>query len=261
VENWLSCDLTDPDAAKASLRLLNPDIVVHLAGLAFVAEDDVQSFYRVNVLGTINLLQALFEQRKKPARILIASSANVYGNAGHDSITEEICPAPVNHYGASKLAMEHMVRTWFNRLPIVITRPFNYTGPGQDERFVIPKIIAHYQRRAASISLGDTHVERDFTDIEDVIDAYIRLLESDVHSEIVNICSGRAISVDEVISEMNRIAGYAIEVRYQPELMRASEIKRLVGSSEKLRRLSGFSPCRPFRETLHKMYNAAPSPR
>ena len=69
-------------------------------------------------------------------------------------LTEDTCPAPYNHYAASKLAMEHMVRTWFDRLPIIVTRPFNYTGPGQDDRFVVPKIVGHYRRRAARISWG-----------------------------------------------------------------------------------------------------------
>lgn len=259
VEDWLTCDLTDPEAVRTSFRLLNPEIVVHLAALAFVAQDDVQAFYKVNVMGTLNLLQALCEQDARPSRVLIASSANVYGDVDDDPITEEICPRPVNHYAASKLAMEHMVRTWFARLPIIITRPFNYTGPGQNERFVIPKIVEYYRRRAPSIPLGDTHVERDFMDVEDVIEAYMRLLESDIHSEIVNVCAGRAISVDEVISYMNHIARYTIEVHHQPDLMRSSEIKRLVGSSEKLRRLTGFAACRPFQETLRRMYDLASS--
>ena len=126
-------------------RRIAPDVVVHLAALAFVAEDNPEDFYRVNVLGTVNLLEALADDLH-PVRILIASSANVYGNTSGGAKRRLSCPAPVNHYAASKLAMEHMVRTWFDRLPIVMTRPFNYTGPGQDERFVVPKIVAHYKR-------------------------------------------------------------------------------------------------------------------
>ena len=152
--------------------------------------------------------------------------------------------------------MEHMVRTWFDRLPIVVTRPFNYTGPGQDERFVVPKIVSHYKRRAASIRLGDTRVERDFSDVEDLVEAYMRLLESDVRSEVVNICSGKPTSVAAIVAEMNAIAGYEIKVELEPTLVRNNDISRLAGSNKKLLRLIGFAPGIPIRETLVRMYHS-----
>jgi GDP-6-deoxy-D-talose 4-dehydrogenase len=253
---WVACDLTDKAGTKKSLRGITPDVVVHLAALAFVGEGNPEDFYRVNVVGTLNLLEALAAADRSPSRILIASSANVYGNISGRELDEDICPAPVNHYAASKLAMEHMVRTWFDRLPIVVTRPFNYTGPGQDEKFVVPKIVDHYKRRAASIQLGDTTVERDFSDVEDVVEAYMRLLESDVRSEVVNICSGKAVSVAAIVQEMNSIAGYHIEVELQQDLIRTNDIHRLVGSNRKLQDLIGFAPSRPIKETLRRMYGA-----
>ena len=255
-DDWIPCDLTDKSATKDSLRRIAPDVVVHLAALAFVGEGNSESFYRVNVVGTTNLLEALAAAERTPSRILIASSANIYGNTSGRELAEDICPAPVNHYAASKLAMEHMVRTWFDRLPIVVTRPFNYTGPGQDERFVVPKIVNHYKRRAASIRLGDTRVERDFSDVEDLVEAYMRLLESNVRSEVVNICSGKTISVAAIVAEMNNIAGYEIKVELEQALLRSNDISRLVGSNDKLRRLIGFAPSRPLRDTLQRMYHA-----
>jgi nucleoside-diphosphate-sugar epimerase len=150
--------------------------------------------------------------------------------------------------------MEHMVKTWFDRLPIVLTRPFNYTGPGQDDRFVVPKIVNHYKRRASSIKLGDTAVERDFSDVTDVVEAYMRLLESDARFEVVNICSGKPISVAAIVAEMNKIAGYEINVEVQQDLLRKNDIKRLIGSNQKLRSLTGFAPSIPIRETLQRMY-------
>ena len=248
------CDLTDKADTKKSLRRIAPDVVVHLAALAFVGEGNPEDFYRVNVLGTLNLLEALAASDRVPSRILVASSANVYGNISGRELSEDICPAPVNHYAASKLAMEHMVRTWFDRLPIIVTRPFNYTGPGQDEKFVVPKIVNHYRRRANSIQLGDVRVERDFSDVEDVVEAYVRLLESDVRSEVVNICSGKSISVAAIIAEMNRIAGYEIKVELQQDLLRKNEINRLVGDNRKLKTLIGFAPATPIGETLRRMY-------
>jgi nucleoside-diphosphate-sugar epimerase len=252
--DWISCDLTDRAGTSNSLRGITPDVVVHLAAVAFVGEGNPENFYRVNVLGTLNLLEALAGADRIPSRILIASSANVYGNISDRELSEDICPAPVNHYAASKLAMEHMVRAWFDRLPIVLTRPFNYTGPGQDERFVVPKIVNHYKRRASSIRLGDTRVERDFSDVEDVVEAYMRLLESNVSSEIVNICSGRTISIASIIVQMNAIAGYPLEVATDPSLFRRNDLARLWGSNRKLQDLTGFAPKKPIQETLRRMY-------
>jgi nucleoside-diphosphate-sugar epimerase len=152
--------------------------------------------------------------------------------------------------------MEHMASTWFDRLPIVITRAFNYTGPGQSEQFLIPKIVAHFRRRARFVELGNVEVSRDFSDVEDVVAAYVLLLESGVRSEIVNVCSGRAIALREVLSTMSSLAGYEIGVRVNPDFVRENEIQRLAGDNTKLKRLINFAPSRPFLETLTRMYAA-----
>ncbi len=253
--DWMACDLTNKAETLDAVARIMPDVVVHLAALAFVPEDDPEEFYRVNVFGTLNLIEALAGNRQMPSRVLIASSANVYGNNSAE-LNETTCPAPTNHYAASKLAMEHMIRTWFDRLPIVITRPFNYTGPGQDERFVVPKIVAHYRRRETRIKLGDTSAQRDFSDVDDVVEAYMRLLESNARSEVVNICSGSTVSVASMIVAMNAIAGYAMEVEVDSSLFRRNDIARLVGSNRKLRELTGFAPGKPIQETLRRMYLA-----
>ena len=251
------CDLTNPAATESAVRDARPDAVVHLAALSFVRHDTPEEFYRVNVFGTLNLLQALSDLDRAPWRVLIASSGNVYGTPDIEVLDESVCPAPVNHYANSKLAMEHMVRSnWFNKLPIVITRPFNYTGPGQARHFVIPKIVQHFRDHATSIELGNLNVFRDFSDVEDVVAAYMALLQSDVHSEIVNICSGQGIALLDVIRIMNQLAGYEIDVRVNPELVRENEVPRLVGSSAKLRSLVKLPAPRPFAETLKRMYEA-----
>ena len=250
------CDLTDRAAVERTVADARPHVVVHLAAVSFVAHANAEDFYRVNVLGTLNLLQALAKLDQAPRRVIIASSANVYGTPEVDALDESLCPAPVNHYANSKLAMEHMVRTWFGQLPILITRPFNYTGSGQAEHFLIPKIVKHYRERAPYIELGNLQVSRDYSDVEDVIAAYLTLLESNVRSEVVNICSGRAIALLDVIAIMNEIAGYEIDVRVNPEFLRENEVPRLVGSSAKLRRLVELPPPRPFADTLRRMYES-----
>jgi len=254
VDQSLPCDLTDPAVVREAVLQVRPDYVVHLAALSFVAHGDAAAFYRVNVLGTLNLLEALAAQESPPRKVLVASSANVYGTPGIEVIDESVCPAPVNHYACSKLAMEHMVRTWFERLPIVITRPFNYTGPGQDERFLIPKIVGHFKRGAREIELGNLDVSRDFSDVSDVVAAYAALLESDTRSVTVNVCSGRATSLREIIAKMNDIAGYEIEVRVNPAFVRANEIPRLLGNNAVLEGLAGMTPQIEIDATLRSMF-------
>ena len=257
VEGPDPCDLTDRAATESAVQSARPDAVLHLAALSFVGHDDPEEFYRVNVFGTLNLLQALSALDRPPQRVLIASSGNVYGTPDIEVLDESVCPAPVNHYANSKLAMEHMVRAnWYNRMPIVITRPFNYTGPGQAKHFLIPKIVQHFRDHAAFIELGNLDVFRDFSDVDDVVAAYVALLESDVRSEIVNICSGQGIALLDVIRIMNQLAGYEIEVRVNPEFVRENEVPRLVGNNAKLRTLVRLPEPRPFSETLKRMYQA-----
>jgi nucleoside-diphosphate-sugar epimerase len=252
-DQWISCDLTDQAQVHAAVAPLAPEFVVHLAAVSFVDHERDEDFYRTNVIGTNNLLRALSEG-SKPRKILLASSANVYGRCAEQPFTENTCPAPVNHYAASKLAMEYLARNWFDSLPIVITRPFNYTGPGQSEKFVVPKLVAHFRSQETSVHLGNVTVERDFMDVDDLVEAYIRLLNSEVCSEVVNICTGNALSVSRIVEYLNQIAGYNIKVEIDVNLVRSTDIPKLVGSNDKLARLTGFTPRRSFFETLRRMY-------
>ncbi|MDR3482505.1 MAG: GDP-mannose 4,6-dehydratase [Burkholderiaceae bacterium] len=251
----VSLDIASLDACRRVIEQVRPDYLVHLAGVSFVEHAAAVEFYRVNVIGTLNLLQALADVELTPRQVLIASSANVYGNAA-GSLDESQPPQPVNHYAASKLAMEHLVKTWCERLPIVIARPFNYTGVGQDERFLAPKIVAHFKARAASIELGNLDIERDFSDVRMVARAYRRLLQTDCAGETFNICSGQPYSLRSIVETMEEIAGYRIAVRVNPAFVRASDVKSLVGSAEKLRARIGDLQLIPLRETLLWMYRA-----
>lgn len=250
----LACDLTDKAAVAAAVGQAQPDWVVHLAALAFVGHADQEAFYRVNLFGTLNLLEALGALERQPQRVLIASSANIYGTPGIEVIDESVCPAPVNHYACSKLAMEHMVATWYDRLPIVITRPFNYTGPGQDERFLIPKIVGHFARGERLIELGNLNVSRDFSDVRDLAQAYLGLLDSNHRSSPVNVCSGKATALRTIIEMMERIAGYSIEVRVNPAFVRANEIPTLRGSDVRLRKIVGDRALISLEQTLEDLY-------
>jgi GDP-6-deoxy-D-talose 4-dehydrogenase len=251
----LRANLLDRDAVRRAVHEAHADAVVHLAAVSFVAHGDVDAIYRVNVVGSRNLLEALADAPRKPRIVVLASSANVYGNAGVEPITEDTPPAPANDYAVSKLAMEWMAGLWADRLPIAIARPFNYTGAGQPEAFLVPKIVAHFRRGDRVIELGNTDVSRDFSDVRDVARAYAAIVAKAPAGRTFNICSGAAYSLGDVLAMLARMAGYEIQVRTNPAFVRANEVKRLVGSNARLRELTGFTPAIPLQETLGWMYS------
>ncbi|HIH0800584.1 TPA: GDP-mannose 4,6-dehydratase [Vibrio cholerae] len=256
-EGQVACDLTDKQAVKNCLVEVKPDYVIHLAALSFVGYADQRAFYDVNVFGALNILEMAKEIGISFKKVIFASSANIYGNPiAIEKIDESVAPAPVNHYAMSKLAMEHMAKLWFDDFPLLITRPFNYTGPGQAEQFLIPKIVSHFKKKAAEIELGNIDVYRDFSDVRDIAKAYVRLLESSARSEIVNLCSGNVSSLSSIISKMEDIAGYKITVKVNPAFVRDNEIKVLGGDNSKLVFLTGFKPTITIDQTLLDMYNA-----
>lgn len=252
----LKSDLTDRRAVLDEVASVGPGCVVHLAAISFVPHADVGEMYRVNVDGTRHLLEACAALAEPPRKLVLASSANVYGVPRGEPVDESAPAAPVNDYGRSKLAMEELARAFFDRLPIVLVRPFNYTGRGQAVHFVVPKLVEAFRARAAELDLGDTSVVRDFSDVRDVAEIYRRLLEAPVRGETVNICSGRAIALAEVIDTLAALSGHRPGVRRSAGLLRAAEIPRLVGSRARLERIVGPPPVRPFAETLQWMLRA-----
>jgi nucleoside-diphosphate-sugar epimerase len=160
--------------------------------------------YAANTVGTSSLLEAVARTLPEVRKVLPASSAHVYGDADADPIDENVPPMPVNHCACSKLAMEPIARTWVDRLPIVIARPFNYTGPGQTEGFLIPKLEAHYAGRRPVLEPGNIEVERDFSDVRMVADAYARLLGSDATGVVVTSARAPAAACGRPSSRCRR---------------------------------------------------------
>jgi len=249
-------DLCDREAVARVVDEVQPDVVAHLAGIAFVAHANVELMYRVNVVGTRNLLEALANGQHRPTSVLLASSANIYGNASVPVIDENVAPSPANDYAVSKLAMEYMARLWMDKLPITIARPFNYTGIGQAENFLLPKIVSHFRRNEKRIELGNLAIARDFSDVRMVARAYRRLLTVAPSGEAFNVCSGASHSLANLIDMMSEIAGYHIDVHVNPAFVRANDVLTLSGSNSKLTAVIGQLDPTPLSETLRWMYLA-----
>ena len=252
-----NADLTNPQAVQAQVDAATPDVVVHLAGISFVGHDKPSAFYDVNVIGTLNLLDALLKLPHRPKRILLASSANVYGNCEQSPISEMQAPAPINHYAMSKLAMEHLAMTYADRLPLFFVRPFNYTGPGQVESFVIPKIVSHFKRQATTIELGNLTVEREYNDVRMVTDAYLKLLDKAAAGEIYNICSGKTYTLHQVIDALVELTGHQMNVVVNPAFVRANELHRLCGDVSKLHKTIGTHDPIALQNTLRWMLESS----
>ena len=242
-------NLTDGVAVAAEVQGIEADALVHLAAISFVGHQNDRAFYDVNLFGTLNLLDAIAKAPGRWRRVLVASSANVYGNAPESPIRETQPPAPVNHYAMSKLAMELMVQARYSQLPLVITRPFNYTGPGQASEFVIPKLVDHFRRRAPRVTLGNLHVQREYNDVRFVCDAYLRLLRH-APSGTYNVCTGVTYDFNAVIGALQEISGHSIEVHVDPALVRANEVHRLCGDPTRLEAAVGALPTWRLHDTL-----------
>jgi nucleoside-diphosphate-sugar epimerase len=248
----LTANLTDKTAVSEEVRQAQPDAVVHLAAISFVGNAEEAGFYAVNVVGSMNLLHGLAGLSQPPVKVLVASSANIYGNCDASPIAEDQPPAPVNHYAASKLAMEHMTRTMADRLPIVITRPFNYTGVGQGDQFLIPKLVDHFARKADTIELGNLQVEREFNDVRMVCEDYLSLLAHGQAGGAYNICTGMTYTLQQVIDSLSKLTGHSIQVQVNPSFVRASEVHRLCGNPKKLQNLLAGKGIKRRPHTLDK---------
>ncbi|MDN7671618.1 GDP-mannose 4,6-dehydratase [Burkholderia oklahomensis] len=250
-------DLLDRGQVAEVVERERPDAVVHLAAIAFVAHDDASAIYQTNVVGTRNLLDALASSSHTPRSVLLASSANVYGNADREWIDESVPPAPANDYAVSKLSMEFVAKLWRERLPIVVVRPFNYTGVGQAVNFLLPKIVSHFRSRASVLELGNLDVIRDFSDVRTVVAAYEKLLDGAFAGETFNVCSGVGYSLQDVLAMAEELAGYRPEIRVNPNFVRANEVRKLIGNGTKLRDAIGELPAIPLRDTLKWMLESA----
>jgi nucleoside-diphosphate-sugar epimerase len=253
----LIVDLCDVDALTEALSRVRPGAVVHLAGIAATTYSDVGKIYSTNVVGTANLFVALSSAKIEPRIVIVASSAQVYATLNKDvPLTEDSPVAPETHYAVSKRTAEDIARIYASRFPVIVTRPFNYTGPGQSPSFLVPKIVQHCAAGKSEIRLGNLDIFRDFSDVGRVVEAYCRLVSDAIEPNTVNICSGRAIHLCDIPKIMADISGRSLKIVTDTSLLRSHEPRIIVGSPARLESLVGPLPNPEFRETLLHIYEA-----
>ncbi|MBT2338602.1 MULTISPECIES: GDP-mannose 4,6-dehydratase [Pseudomonas] len=244
-------DLTDSKTLEGLWPDI-PDAVIHLAGQTFVPEAfrDPARTLNINLLGTLNLLQAL-KARGFTGTFLYVSSGDVYGQVAESQlpITELQPAAPRNPYAVSKLSAELLSLQWgmSEGWPVLVARPFNHIGPGQKDSFVIASAARQVSRirqglQPARLQVGDIDVTRDFLDVADVLSAYLALLDKGAPGQVYNICSGREQSIRSLIEQLADIAQVDVQLIQDPARMRRAEQRRVCGSPAKLRQATGWTP-------------------
>ncbi len=251
------CDINDFSAIKRALEESRPDWLIHLAGISSVAEAEKNLIptYQVNTLGTLKLLIAV-HQLMLPCRILLISSADVYGRG--DKPHSETDPLqPLTAYARSKYLAEEIARLYYQTwdMDIVILRPFSHTGPGQADRFVFARVASHIvkveQGKAQPVlEMGDLQVRRDYTDVRDIVRAYISALENCPAGETYNVTSGKPVRLHDGVEILLRLSRVKIEIRQGVIEKRPYDIPFLSGNPEKFHRATGWTAQTPLEKTL-----------
>ena len=250
-------DVRSAEEVLAAIRSTVPGAVVHLAAISSVGDSwhRAAETWQVNTVGTVNLVEALVAAASD-ARLLLVSTAEVYGRADELPTTEAAPVLPLSPYAASKAAAElaagQVARS--AGLDVIVARAFQHEGPGRDERFA----LGSWTRQIAELELrggGELHVgalsaERDITDVRDVCRAYRLLLDRAVPAGTYNIASGRKVLLSEIVDLLVELATCPVTVELDPARLRPSELEVAWGDASKLAAATGWQPEIPLRQTL-----------
>ena len=259
-DHVIVCDLLEAGAVNGLIDAVRPDRIYHIAGIAEVGDTwgDPRPAYEVNILGQLNLLEAIVVGCPD-SRVLVVGSAAEYGVVREVDcpITEDHPLEPADPYAVSKAAQDLMARQYFlgRGTDIVRTRSFNHIGPGQSAGFLLGRVA----RKVAEVNggrgeplmeLGDLSARRDFTDVRDVVRAYQLLMDRGESGEAYNVCSGRAVPVIEIVETALALGEVEIELRIDSDRERPTDVPLVLGDNTKLRAATGWEPRISLEESI-----------
>jgi GDP-4-dehydro-6-deoxy-D-mannose reductase len=254
-----SVDVTDAQAVTSEVADARPEAIVHLAALSSAGESwsDPAETWRVNVLGTVNVLAAAGD-----ARVLVASTADVYGEAPEIPTPETAPIAPTSPYAASKAAAEIAAEQARRAgADVVVARAFQHEGPGRDERFAVgswtTQIARAEEAGGGTVRVGDLTGKRDITDVRDVCRAYALLLDPSVPAATYNVATGESVTMQHVLDVLVGLARCPLEVEPDPARLRPGSVRELRGDASRVRSATGWTPRIPLEQTLEDTLQAA----
>lgn len=264
-EHFVYLDLRQAESVRALLAEQRPDAIIHLAAQSHVptAYKDPWGTLENNIRGQLNLLEACVALELKP-RFLVIGSGEEYGRDAPEAmpLREEHPLRPENPYSVSKVAQDVLGYQYFISygIPVIRMRPFNHVGPGQSPRFVLPAFAQQVARIEAGLQepvlrVGNLSPARDFTDVRDVVRAYVLALLHGRPGEVYNVCSGTARTIQSLINRLLELARTPISVEIDPERYRPADVPTIFGSAEKLRQATGWEPEIPFEQTVQDVLN------
>jgi GDP-4-dehydro-6-deoxy-D-mannose reductase len=253
-ENVFVGDLSDRAALTRAVADGQPDVIFHLAGI--IKSTDSEAYYKSNLFGAMNLLDAVMQMEKRP-KVVLASSSAVYGlTKSARPITERSTLRPVTEYAVSKAAQETAALRYHYAfgLPVIVVRMFNLLGPGQSpdlacSAFARQIALAEISERNEIVT-GNLDAKRDFVDVRDAVRAFTLLTEKGEAGQIYNVCSGRAVAVQKCLSEMMLRAKKQVSARIDAARIQKNDIPVQVGSYRKLHKLTGWNPRISLKKSL-----------
>ena len=228
-------DLLDPASLRRLMETHRPDLVINLAAKAHVGSD-TEGLYAVNARGQLNLLEVLAATGFSGHHLFV-STANVYGAADNDFLTENTRPLPLNHYSCAKLLAEHYCAMMAHDVATTIIRPFSVIGRGQAASFLLPKLVHHFATRAPVLELGNSDVRRDFIDVRDFCRMLTCVLKADALPPIINLSNAEVASIDEILEILGHLSGHRPDIRINPAFVRVRDIHYQCGDNSMIKSL------------------------
>ena len=246
--------LLDKEKLMEIIKRYKPNIIIHLAAIALVTHDNVGEIYNVNVQGTENLLEVTQEYCDKGTRVILASTAGVYGNQKVEKYKEDLPYNPANNYSYSKMITEYLGKRYKADLEIVTIRPFNIIGVGQSENFLIPKLVEHFANRKEKLSVGNISSFRDYVDVEYCAEVIMELvLREKIDFDILNICSGIPTSGEMILQLLQEMTSFKPEIEISKNFVRKNEVWRMIGDTTRLSEFMNGKKSQSVKDILLKM--------